>query len=273
MAEKEDRWWDDQTSYAMFGWLKVFPNTDRPYSVFDALALVPEKNLSRWRIRDILPQLRLLDVETRAHMLREFALKFPDMLSEHEWFDQVRKLGFRAAMDLLLQGAEGDLGKDFDLSSGHFLLTEQLAYAMADGDETYLFDRLAEARSDRAKALVFSVLLKTSSVDGLLAAARSLVGQQVIRRQGERGVQEMIYTKEPHNPDGTSYELRPRNASALRRELFALTVSPDKDQAVFAVDYLTRIDTIWQEYGATEDEPRHPDIYSGRPWPLVASPP
>ncbi len=151
LAEKEDRWWDDQTSYVMFSWLKVFPNTDRPDSIFDALALVPEKNLSRWHIRDILPQLRLLDVETRAHMVREFALKFPDMLSEHEWFDQVRKLGFRAAMDLLLQGAEGDLGKGFDMSSGHFLLTEQLAYAMADGDETYLFERLAQARSDKAK--------------------------------------------------------------------------------------------------------------------------
>ena len=148
-------------------------------------------------------------------------------------------------------------------------MTEQLAYAMADTDETYLFEKLAAARSDGAKALVFSVLLKTSSVSGLLAAARSPVGQQVIRRQGEPGVQEMIYTKEPHSPDGTSYELRPRNASELRRQLFAMTASPDKDQAAFAVDYLTRIDMIRQEDGATEDEPRHPDIQSGRPWPIV----
>lgn len=272
LAENEDRWWDDQASYAMFSWLKVFPNTDRPKSVFDALALVPEKNLSRWRIRDILPQLRLLDVETRAWMLREFALKFPDLRSEHEWFDQVQKLGFRPAMDLLLQGVEGDLGEGFNLGSGHFLLLEQLAYTMADDDESYIFEKLAAARSNTAKALVFSVLLKTHSVDGLMAAVRSPVGQEVIRRQGERGVQDMIYTKEPHSPDGTSYELRPCNASALRRELFALTVSPDKDQAAFAVDYLTRIDMIRQEDGATEDEPRHPDIYSGRPWPHVASP-
>lgn len=271
LAEKEERWWDDQTSYAMFSWLKVFPNTDRPESVFDALALIPEKNLSRWRIKDILPQLKLLDVETRARMLREFALRFPDMLSEHEWFEQVRKLGFRAAMDLLLQGVEGDFGKGFDLSSGHFHLTEQLAYAMADNDESYLFEKLAETRSDKSRALVFAVLLKTSSDDGLLAAARSPVGQQVIRRQGEHGVREMIYTKEPHSPDGTSYELRPRNASELRRQLFSMTASADKEEAAFAVDYLTRIDMIRQEHGATEDEPRHPDIQSGRPWPQVAS--
>ena len=271
LAEKEDRWWDDQTSYAMVNWLKVFPNTDRPEFVFDALALVPEKHLSRWRIREILPQLRLLDVETRARMLREFAFKFPNMRSDHEWFGQVQKLGFRPAMDLLLQGVEGELGEGFDLRSGH-LLPEQLAYAMADDDESHLFEKLAAARSDRAKALVFWVLLKTSSVEGLMAAAQSPVGQETIRRQGARGVQDMIYTREPHSPDGTSYELRPRNASELRRQLFALTVSPDKEKAAFAVDYLTRIDMIRQEYGATEDEPRHPDIQSGRPWPYVAPP-
>jgi hypothetical protein len=268
LADKENRWWDDQTSYAMLSWLKVFPNTDRPASVFDALCLIPEKNISRWRIRDILPQLRLLDDETRAGILREFAVRYPTLLSEHEWFDQVRKLGFRPAIDLLLQGLEGDLGKGFDLSAGHFLLPEQLAYAMAEGDLPYAFEKLAAARSEGAKALVFSVILKTSSVEGLIAATESPVGRQTVRRQGEPGVQDMIYAKEPHSADGTSYELRPRNASELRKRLFALTISPDKDQAAFAVDYLTRIDALRKDDGAAEDEPRHPDIGSGRPWPL-----
>jgi hypothetical protein len=143
---------------------------------------------------------------------------------------------------------------------------------MADNDMPYLFEKLAAARSDGAKELVFSVLLKTSSVEGLMAAAQSSVGRQTIRRQGARGVQDMIYSREPHSPDGTSYELRPLNASEVRRQLFALTVSPDKDQAAFAVDYLTRIDMIRQEDGAILDEPRHPNIQSGRPWPQVAPP-
>ncbi|WP_246675066.1 HNH endonuclease [Mesorhizobium sp. B2-5-3] len=268
LADKENRWWDDQTSYAMFSWLKVFPNTDRPASVFDALCLIPERNISRWRIRDILSQLRLLDDETRAGMLREFAVRYPTVLSEHEWFDQVRKLGFRPAIDLLLQGVEGDLGKGFELSAGHFLLPEQLAYAMADGDLPYAFEKLAAARSEGAKALVFSVILRTSSVEGLIVATESPMGRQTVRRQGEPGVRDMIYAKEPHNAEGTSYELRPRNASELRKRLFALTISPDKDQAAFAVDYLTRIDALRHDDGAAEDEPRHPDIGSGRPWPL-----
>ena len=272
LAEKANRWWDDQTSYAMFSWIKVFPNTDHPMYVFDALAIMPENNLSRWRISDILPQLRLLDIESRAGMLREIALRFPDMLSEHEWFDQVQKLGFRPAMDLLLQGIEGDLGIGFELSAGHFLLPEQLAYGMTDGNLRYAFEKLTGARSDAAKALVFTVLLKATSLEGLLAATGSPVGREIVRQQGELGVRDFIYTKVPHNPDGTSYELHPVDASELRARMFALTVSSDKDQAAFAMDYLTHIDTIRQEDGAAEDEPRHPDIQSGRPWPHVAPP-
>ncbi len=105
-----------------------------------------------------------------------------------------------------------------------------------------------------------------------MAAARSPVGRQVALQQGGRSVQEMIYTKEPHSPDGSSYELRPRNSSELRRQLFAMTISPNKEQVAFAADYLTRIDMIHQENGATEDEPRHPDIQTRRPWPHVSPP-
>lgn len=271
LAEKVERWWDDQTSYAMFNWLKVFPNTDRPTSVFEALALVPEKNLSRWRLRDILPQLRLLDVATRTSMLREFAVRYPDMMSEHEWFDQVRKLGFRPAMEMLLQGLESELGAGFKMSAAHFLLPEQLALAMAAGDEDWAFGKLAAARSDGAKALIFSVLVKASSLEGLLAATGSAVGREVVRRQGEIGVRDLINVKVPHNPDGTSYELHPRNADELRKRMFALTVSSDTEQAAFAADYLARIDAIRHDDGVSEDEPRHPDIQSGRPWPIVST--
>ena len=140
------------------------------------------------------------------------------------------------------------------------------------GNLRYAFEKLTGARSDAAKALVFTVLLKATSLEGLLAATGSPVGREIVRQQGELGVRDFIYTKVPHNPDGTSYELHTVDASELRARMFALTVSSDKDQTAFAMDYLTHIDTIRQEDGAAEDEPRHPDIQSGRPWPHVAPP-
>lgn len=187
---------------------------------------------------------------------------FPNILSEHKWFNQVQKLGFRPAMGLLFQGFEGGLKSDFDLRESHFLLPEQLAHAMADGNVPSLFDKLAATRSEGAMVLVFAFLLKTLSVEGLKVATQSLVGSETIRRQRQRSVQDMIHTNEPHSTDGMSYE--------LRRHLFALTVSPDKDQAAFAVDYLTHVNSLRQESASINVKPKHPDTQSDRPWPHIA---
>jgi len=40
-------------------------------------------------------------------------------------------------------------------------------------------------------------------------------------------------------------------------------------EAKLAKDALNAIDELRDEYGAPESEPRHPDIESGRPWPMV----
>jgi hypothetical protein len=76
-----------------------------------------------------------------------------------------------------------------------------------------------------------------------------------------------------HPAEGAAgaYELRPMTMTTLRKDLFAmLTGTPH--EAALAEACLTAIDELRDEYGAAEFEPRHPDIKSGRPWPLAAGP-
>ena len=40
-------------------------------------------------------------------------------------------------------------------------------------------------------------------------------------------------------------------------------------QSALAERCLVAIDKLRDAYGRIDDEPRHPDIASGRPWPLV----
>lgn len=42
------------------------------------------------------------------------------------------------------------------------------------------------------------------------------------------------------------------------------------EEAVIAEACLTRIDELRAEHGRVVSEVRHPDILSGRPWPLAA---
>jgi hypothetical protein len=56
--------------------------------------------------------------------------------------------------------------------------------------------------------------------------------------------------------------------SELRRELFGMVLENDA-QSPQAEKYLVEIDELRDEYGRIDDEPRHPDISSGRPWPII----
>ena len=60
-------------------------------------------------------------------------------------------------------------------------------------------------------------------------------------------------------------------AVKLRRKLLAMTGSGSTDDP--AARCLILIDRLRDEYGAPESEPRHPDLASGRSWPMLTPDP
>jgi hypothetical protein len=54
--------------------------------------------------------------------------------------------------------------------------------------------------------------------------------------------------------------------AALRKQLFGLFAANDAQSAVAEACLIT-IEELRDEHGRIDDEPRHPDIDSGRPWP------
>jgi hypothetical protein len=54
----------------------------------------------------------------------------------------------------------------------------------------------------------------------------------------------------------------------LRRELFAMLLADDA-QSALADECLVATDKLRDAYGRIDDVPRHPDIASGQPWPLL----
>ena len=56
--------------------------------------------------------------------------------------------------------------------------------------------------------------------------------------------------------------------ASLRKDLFGLVVAGG-DDASLAESCLNYIEELRDEHGRIDDEPRHPDVRSGRPWPVV----
>jgi hypothetical protein len=66
-------------------------------------------------------------------------------------------------------------------------------------------------------------------------------------------------------------EVVPTPAIELRRRLLAMTTDGGPTDA--AARCLNQIDKIRDEYGAPDSEPRHPDLASGKPWPIMVPDP
>ena len=64
-----------------------------------------------------------------------------------------------------------------------------------------------------------------------------------------------------------TYSLYSVDATALRARLFELA----RDDNRVAEKCLDHIDELRDQHGRPETEPRHPDLASGAPWPMVAS--
>ena len=58
-------------------------------------------------------------------------------------------------------------------------------------------------------------------------------------------------------------------APELRKRFFEMLVNGNSVEARLASECLRAIDEIRDEYGYVDSEPRHPDITTGVPWPLL----
>jgi hypothetical protein len=83
----------------------------------------------------------------------------------------------------------------------------------------------------------------------------------------EAAIRHAVVGERPSQDWAGASELFGIAVPSLRKKLFGM-IQGDMPEAQLAWRCLTRIDELRDEYGPVESEPRHPDIESGRPWPI-----
>jgi hypothetical protein len=84
-----------------------------------------------------------------------------------------------------------------------------------------------------------------------------------------RTIEAVVTEHVPVENWSNAYNVVPVPATELRQALLARTV--DGGPADAAARCLTAIDTIRDERGIPVSEPRHPNLASGKPWPIMAN--
>jgi hypothetical protein len=174
------------------------------------------------------------------------------------WHDALGMSLYAMAASGKLDGRNGDrwhMARQIGaLLDEHPELRQHVYALLKDGTNTSGLALLAEAVSENPDA------------NGLLLLLRLDAGQKGTRISW-RTIQSVVTEHVPDENWKGAYSVVSVPAVELRQKLLALTT--DGGPADAAARCLNEIDCVRDEYGMPEAEPRHPDLASGKPWPIM----
>lgn len=259
-------------AYELNDWLRLLPFTENLEAAIERLKAIAPEHRPIERIEPIVSALPLSASDGVEKALLAIAELYPAILRERSWYSAALSLGSEsAALQLIamieeasVKGAKSSLGgwrwpQDIGQLITAFPSVRKDVYArLAGADPTPGARRLAEAVSNALDA------------DGLLLLVE-LQGRWNMRLVNFTNLRGLVTEQIPTPGWANAFSIVPVSAAELRCKLLAAT--SDGSARDIAARTLTAIDEIRDEYGRAIDEPRHPDLASGRPWPILVPDP
>jgi hypothetical protein len=254
----------------MTSWIELFAFSDRPAAVLDAIKLLPPDHRHHRNLERLVQALGKSPQASALGVFDALARGDESFLRMYDWVKAIVQLDTEEA-GLFLVG----VACERDVSSGHSMNARHLA------------DHLARIAL-KFPAIKAEMLRRYQGpgagrgMDGLERALAQLADPKVIlalicsfaaagRPYGggvANAVREIAVGRRPVAdwPNAVEYFTVP--LTELRRQLFGLAVAGGPQSSV-AESCLVAIDELRDEHGRVDEEPRHPDIASGRAWPIL----
>jgi hypothetical protein len=272
---REHTWRFHEGLWEVEGWLELLPFTDRPAAAtIEGVELVNRALPRPHRMERVVWALGNAPDEEVGPVLAELVRRHPQLASQHEWIKAIVARDTVAAGIILV-----DLVLDGSLTTGpgaadRWWISEQLAALTRVHPElrAMLLRRYGDGISnDAAQQVIERVLSEIGDAECVLALVRGYA-RNAKRFDGliHAALENVALDKRPATGWVGAYELHPVPISALRKEFFRMLEGTPHEAALGAA-CLIAIDELRDEYGPAEFESRHPDVESGRPWPLAAT--
>jgi hypothetical protein len=270
-AAKKESWILTQSdAYQLRDWLRLLPFAT---PVTDLPAIVrgmPDTQRHPRVLEEMVGGLGSSSSDDAEGVFFMLAEEDPRLYQNHQWRATALRFGTvsaaRRLVDLTVSGALE--GKSYD--GWHW--QRELGGLISEFSEvrTYVYDLLKAGPTTKQLALLTSAVAEDPGTDGILMlidfemkTGRSFMTWQSIQSVATEHVP-------AENWEG-AYNVVPVPAVELRRKLLAMTGTGGRDDP--AARCLKLIDKLRDEYGAPESEPRHPDLASGKQWPILTHDP
>ncbi len=269
---KTNRWMLNENGSELEGWLELLPFSDRPCVTVDGLELLEPNLRPPWRLRRLLSALGYAPSSEAEHILDLLPRQDERFLSEYDWLTALEKRGTvsaaRILLNLICEGVFAGVKDRLDT----WVLSKSLVSAILahTNFRSEVYHRYESLAAGPGKTTLEYVISEVADEEGVLIlvngyAARGRSFDQVL----ESAIRQAAMGECPSENWAGANEVFSVPVSDLRKKLFGM-IGEDTAKTKLAVACLTAIDELRDEYGPPESEPRHPDIDSGRPWPLAA---
>jgi hypothetical protein len=266
-AARTQTWRLDERRGELMGWIDLFPFSDDPATVHEALALLPEHYRRPYALHRLLETLPQSPAAPALATLERLAADNPAFLHEHGWINALIKLNTEAAalmvLDQLCAGAI-PVRDGFGLSralTGWARQYRTVRSAMIARYRTLPAGNIRGvfemAMDDLTDEEVFMALF-----DGHVDAPHPTHGLS-------RAIRNLAIGRKPSNEWSGAFEEFGLPLISLRARLFEMLPANDA-RARLAKWCLIAIEEHRDDRGRITNEPRHPDIATGRAWPPEA---
>ncbi|HEY2034451.1 MAG TPA: hypothetical protein VGH02_12265 [Rhizomicrobium sp.] len=266
-AAKKETWILTQSdAYQLRAWLRLLPFAN---PVADLPAIVrgmPDAQRNPHLLEEMVGGLGNAPSAGAEDVLFKLAEEDPRFYLNHQWRATAMQLGTvsaaRRLIDLTVSGTLDGKPTD-ELLWGRELGALISAFAEV---RAYVYALLKDGVSSKALALLAYAVAQAPGTEGLLMLIDIEIktGRSYLAWQS---IQSAVTEHVPSENWKGAYNVVPVPATELRRKLLAMTKCGGADDP--AARCLSLIDKFRDDYGAPETEPRHPDLASGKPWPIM----
>jgi len=270
-AAKKETWiLTHSDAYQLRDWLRLLPFATPVTDLPAIVRGIPEAQRDPRMLEEMVRGLSNSPSDGAEGVIFKLAEQDPRLYKNHQWRATALSLGTISAarhlVDLTVSGALD--GKSYD----GWCWQRELGGLISEFSEirAYVHGLLMDGPTTKQLALLARAVAESPGMDGILMLIdfEMKTGRSFLTRQS---IQSAVTEQVPAENWEGAFNVVPVPAVELRRKLLAMTGSGGKDDP--ATRCLNLIDKLRDEYGAPESEPRHPDVASERPWPVLTPDP
>jgi hypothetical protein len=273
---------DQQSRFLLQRCLCLLPFFDPPSAGIARIKeIITATQIPVYDLREILNALGNSRCDEALDLLLELSSKYGNNLNHirGEWIDAIAAVDTNRSRKALMSFVDPEI-EGFKEENWHFDYHESDSLSahianIARNDQT-LKDRLfllcTKQLSPRARMLLANTISKLEAPESLRAGLNLIDDRKnpSIPYQLLRGLEDIFLGKRPYGSAGNIYTIESTSANEIRRLLYEMAIGDDTRKRSACV-LLSQIESWRLEYGRPDNEPRHPNFDSGKPWPVIES--